>query len=36
MIALSTVQSFARSFPVIYKIGNVDIFVSAKFEKYDR
>ena len=24
------------SFPVIHKVGNVDIFVLPKFEKYDR
>ena len=24
------------SFPVLHKVGNVDIFVLLKFEKYDR
>ena len=24
------------SFPVIHKVGNVDIFVLPEFEKYDR
>ena len=35
-IGLQTKTWNITSFPVIHKVGNVDIFVLPEFEKYDR
>ena len=36
LIRSSTAKDTQPSFPVIHKVGNVDIFVLPKFENYKR